>query len=489
MSTCTLQTPKSPVATHPDGEAKRIEVALAALMVDMPSPYLDDEYPEPWNGIIARVGALPIEKRLEALGQELANLPGVDVDATLDRVFGTDPRCPAAQGPSPIPFPFPSPIIDRKRETESPPFETLSLAAVLAAKQVEIEWCVDGLIPIQSVAILGGPPGQGKSWMLLDLALAVIAGRSWLGRFRTRQGRVLYVDEESPPGLLPHRLHKLIKAHTQEIPQENLQFVMGQGLCLARETSLGQLRRTIQATRPTLVIVDSLIRVHGSEENSASEMAKVFGAVKALVREFGCAVLFADHQKKPGLGTVSQDLMLRGTTEKVAFVDTLLSLTRKDGALVVEHSKSRFALPVPSFVIAIEDQGPDHTVVRVVGDAEQMRQQAREEKAQDLVQRLLADGSWKSRRELAEAARKSGIPVKTMDELLKTLDQQGILEREDRKPESGRGNKTAFYRKNPVANSVSDFQSIIGAGNGNGIREGSADPDGTLRLGLGQGAG
>jgi hypothetical protein len=347
-------------------------------------------------------------------------------------------------------------------------------------KHVGIDWCVEDLIPMEGVAILGGPPGQGKSWMLLDLALALIAGVPWLGRFRTKRGRVLFVDEESPPRLLRHRLGKLVNVRDHEVPREDLQFVIGQGLCLARETSLEQLRRTMAAARPTLLIVDSLIRVHGSEENSASEMAKVFAGVKSLVREFGCSVLFADHQKKPGMGTVSQDLMLRGTTEKVAFVDSLLSLTRKDGSLIVEHSKSRFALPVPSFVITIEDRGPDQTVIKVVGDAEGIRQQAREEQAQALVERMLADGSWKPRKVMAEAAREARVPVKIVDEALKTLYGQDRIEREDRKPESGRGNKTAYYRKKPVANSVSDFQSIIGSGNGNGIGTGSEDPNGTL---------
>ena len=485
MNTCELRMPGISTITPDGGEDPRIVVALAALMVGAPDPLPGTTYPEPWKGIIARVGALPLDGRLEALGRELENLPGVDTEAILNRVFAADPAGPGTQPPTPIPFPFPTTIVDQKRETESPGFETLSLAAVLAMKQVEIDWCVEGLIPRQGVAILGGPPGQGKSWMLLDLALALITRRPWLGRFRTKPGRVLYVDEESPPGLVPYRLQKLIRARDYEIPQEDLQFVLGQGLCLARESSLEQLRRTIEATQPSLLIVDSLIRVHGSEENSASEMARIFALVKSLIREFGCTVIFADHQKKPGMGAVSQDLMLRGTTEKVAFVDTLLSLTRKDGSLIVEHSKSRFARPVPSFVIAIEDEGPGQTVVRVVGDAEEIRQQAREEQGQGLVQRLLADGSWKSRKELAEAARESRVPVKILDELLKTLHKQGALERDDRKPESGRGNKTAHYRKNPVANSVSDFQSIIGSGNGNGIGSGQNDPNGTLWPGSG----
>lgn len=490
----------NPITAFSRDDLERFCRILSSLMTDNVGPGIDADLPGAFLEIITNLKTLPICDRLESLGNQLTALPGIDVDAVLDRVFAIDPRDPDGEPPTTEPVPVSSPpatpitfhdsvpIIDVKRETETSGFQTLSLAAVLAEKQDEIDWCVEGLIPSQGVAILGGPPGLGKSWMLLELALAHITGEPWLGRFHTKRGRVLYVDEESPPGLVPFRLQKLVNARTHNIPSDNLQFALGQGLCLTESASLERFRQTLSVTQPSLVIIDSLIRVHHYQENSASEMAQLFGVIKELMREFDLTVVIADHQKKPGVGTVSQDLLLRGTTEKVAFVDTLLSLTKKDGALTIEHSKSRFALPVESFVTSIDDLGPNQTAVRIVGDAKEIRHQAQEEQALELLNRLLADGSWKTRKELTEAAKKKRIKVRIVDDLLKKLHGEGVLERDNRKLTPGRGNKAALYRKKQKLNYVSDFTSIIGTETGNVNETESSEPNGTLRLESGGGS-
>ena len=45
------------------------------------------------------------------------------------------------------------------------------------------------------------------------------------------------------------------------------------------------LRDCIKKIKPTIVIIDSLIRVHRADENSAKEMSRIFAAIKDLVRE------------------------------------------------------------------------------------------------------------------------------------------------------------------------------------------------------------
>jgi hypothetical protein len=437
-------------------------------MADLPLEIRPEELPGIWAGIVARLQACSANDRLSLLRKELASIPGIDPDALLDQVFAIDPRQERVPEASRTPFHVPHTLIDVKREMGSSRLETLTLGQILAMKDLKIEWCVDRLIPKEGVAIIGGPPGKGKSWALLDLALACISGGLWMNRFRTQRGRVLYVDEENPPALVRHRLCRLLKGWNREFPDTDLCFALGQGLCLARSGSLASLHNTIEALKPSIVIVDSLIRVHGTEENSASEMARVFAGVKDFVRRFHCTAVFADHQKKPGMGATSQDLLLRGTTEKVAFVDTLLSLYEKDGALIVEHSKSRFAQPVPKFVIAIEDPEPDATTIRVIGDAEEIRRQARLEHATGVILGVLAGGTWIPRKQIVAEAKKAVIPARAVDEVLKLLLADGALEREDRQPE-GRGGKAAHYRLTRPHDPVSRFTSIIYREKGNGV--------------------
>lgn len=52
-----------------------------------------------------------------------------------------------------------------------------------------------GLIP-EGVTILGGKPKIGKSWLALDMCLAVAAGRTCLGDTVPIEGDVLYAALE-----------------------------------------------------------------------------------------------------------------------------------------------------------------------------------------------------------------------------------------------------------------------------------------------------
>jgi hypothetical protein len=140
------------------------------------------------------------------------------------------------------------------------------------------------------------------------------------------------------------------------------------------------------------------------------------------------------------------DLLLRGSSEKAAFVDTLLSLKRKEGTLIVEHSKSRFAEPVPAFVVRIEDTAEGSTSIIYSGEAEEIKKAARLEEAAEFLASALRDGEWVARKSLAEQAKEVGISEKVLDEALKGFLRDSQIEREDRKPEAGRGGRAAFYR-------------------------------------------
>jgi len=387
-----------------------------------------------------------------ALLTPLAERSGFPLAELRQEIEGLCRRYPSGN-PSPS-----SPINSQGTETESKPLEALPLASFFAQVAAHITWSIEGVLPKEGAGIVAGPAGYGKSWMLLDVAIEHARGGKWLGQFATAQGRVLYLDEESSPALLRHRLTRLLAAKGLSADQLDLHVAVGQGLSFSNPASVEQLRRLLDQLRPALVIVDSLIRVHRAEENSASEMAQVFKAVKALIREFGCAFLFADHQRKPGGFGVSLDLLLRGSSEKAAFVDTLLSLQRKEGTLIVEHSKSRYAEPIPAFVVRIEDTGPEATAVVYGGEAEQIKQAARQEAAREFLTAALGTGDWIARKDLVEQAKEAEVSEKALDEVLKALEGEGSVERENRKPDSGRGGKAAFYHRKPDIASPSPDQ-------------------------------
>jgi len=319
----------------------------------------------------------------------------------------------------------------------------LTLSELMSREECEVKWLVEPIFPFESVAIIGGPPGIGKSFMLLDLAIACATGGKWLNHFPVVKGTVLYVDEESSASLLKRRFGWLLR--DKGLPDsQDISISVGAQISRSKD-GMASLRYLLDKVRPSLLVIDSLIRFHRADENSATEMARVFGDVKEIVRETGCLVVFADHHRKPGQWEGSPDVSLRGSTEKVAFVDCLLSLKRDGRDIVVDHSKSRFDEPVERFVVRIEKTPEGNVRVRRLGDHAQLKSEQLASSAKELVEQALAKGDWVSLQELLAVAARKDVKRRAVAEYLKS--QTGVtVEREDRPNESGRGGKQAFYR-------------------------------------------
>ena len=61
------------------------------------------------------------------------------------------------------------------------PFPVIRLCNV--PKDDRPDWLIEGLWTRQAVGIVGGHPKLGKTWLALELALAIASGRPCLGRF------------------------------------------------------------------------------------------------------------------------------------------------------------------------------------------------------------------------------------------------------------------------------------------------------------------
>lgn len=123
-------------------------------------------------------------------------------------------------------------------------------------------WLVEGLLA-PGLYFLGGSPKVGKSWLALQLCLAVCRGKSFLG-FRTRKSEVLYLALEDGP----RRLHARALHLTEEAPA-GLHLcghapLIGQGL----EQQLDQMLDEHPGIR--LVIIDTLQKVRAVAGANAS---------------------------------------------------------------------------------------------------------------------------------------------------------------------------------------------------------------------------
>ncbi len=326
-------------------------------------------------------------------------------------------------------------------------FRAVPLREFLDKTDPNITWDVQGLIAAQTAAIFGGYPGAGKSFLLMELALAVSTGTNFLDCFPTRQGTVLYIDEENAPQLIATRFNALLKGRSLLEAPSSIKIAVAQNLEVDTDAGLQHLARSIQEFRPSIVIVDSFIRIHRAEENSAKEMSRVHSNIKYLMNSLNVSFVFADHVRKQSGKNQSAGLALRGSSDKWAFVDSLISVSKNQRQITVSHVKSRFAEPQPPVVVNLSstEQGAielvfDHQLTPYMGDSKL-------DDAIDFVLDLVTE-KWISRKEVQTMAEENSFNSGVIDRALRELVDRQELELEKRnKP--GRGAPQNFYRRTP----------------------------------------
>ena len=305
----------------------------------------------------------------------------------------------------------------------------------------EVRWRVQDLLPEGAALVVVADSSTGKTWLTLVLALAVDQGAAFLGRFPSSQGKVLIIDEENADALLKHRLKKLLRG--LGLPEDGstlgIEVLTSQGVNLSDPAYVEALEQLLAEKRPALVIIDALVRIHRGNENDAGEMAQIFGHVKRWMVGFGCCFVFCHHRKKPALGQNDPSHLFRGSSEIRAFMDSQLDLQPvkgERGLVTVEHAKSRYIEPVPTFNIEIVDPAEGQTVVRYAGEPKTMTQEKLKE-AQGFIRLLVADGEWHSRQEILEQGRVSSHKRDTLETARKLLVEAGEVMEEKKGRQTG----------------------------------------------------
>ena len=205
-------------------------------------------------------------------------------------------------------------------------------------------WLVTGLWSEQAVGIIGGEPKCCKSFLALDLAVAVAAGVPCLRRFAVpRAGRVLLYAAEDALHIVRRRLDGICAAAGLGLADLDVQVITAPTVRLDFEVDRRSLDATVAKWRPRLLVLDPFVRLHRIDENASGEVAPLLACLRELQRRHAIAVIVVHHAKK-GAGHVRAGQALRGSSEFHAWGDSNLYLRRNrdprengDITLTVEH--------------------------------------------------------------------------------------------------------------------------------------------------------
>lgn len=200
------------------------------------------------------------------------------------------------------------------------------------------DYLVRSLIGRGQLGALIGAPGMSKTFLALDLGMAVATGSPWHG-LQTHRGRVVYIASEGARGV-QNRL-KAIRIRKAPIDPDVSFFVVADVVRLTEASDdvdrlITSVRAVVGPDGLDLIVVDTLSRaIAGLDENRSEAMTGAVAAADRLRLALGAAVLLVHHAGKDGARGA------RGHSSLKAALDVELEVTKVANAFSVTVTKSR----------------------------------------------------------------------------------------------------------------------------------------------------
>lgn len=221
-------------------------------------------------------------------------------------------------------------------------------------------YIVKKYIEEETTALWFGDPGNLKSFMAVDMGVAIATGQEWAGR-GTTQGTVFYICGEGHGGIA----RRLVACKQQRGISNDMQvpfYVSNSSIAMTNDTHVIAVRDDIlrlsqEFGTPKLVIVDTLAANFGAgDENSTKDMGLFINLLTRLRKDLKCSVLVVHHS---GHGDKNRG---RGASALDAGIDAVYKVHRDDMMVCLRMpTKMKDGEPQPDtwFDVQVKNVGID----------------------------------------------------------------------------------------------------------------------------------
>ena len=182
-----------------------------------------------------------------------------------------------------------------------------------------------------------------------------------------------------------------------------------------------RLLETTRLLRPRLLLLDPLVRLHGIDENNASEVATLLAYFRSLQRLLDVSVILVHHTRKNATAGVAAGLGLRGSSDIHAFGDSNLYLRRAKEHMVLS-TEHRAAQASPPIHLALVTANPETIHLEVIAQHQDGEPGGLKEKVLD----VLGGGVVLTRARLRD---RLAVKNERLGEVLESLEHSGRLRR------------------------------------------------------------
>lgn len=218
-----------------------------------------------------------------------------------------------------------------------------------------------------SLTRMYGSPGSGKSFVALDMALSLAAGRAWGGRM-VKPTRVVYVMAEGQ-AVNADRMDAWLSRNSVELERiEDTFFVVPDAIMLT-EHAAAPFVDWVREHQPKLVVLDTKNAMMAGEENSATDFAAMRRTLDAIRKASGCCVLLVDHTGYEGTrargssaGTAAMDTEIRVDMDDTDRPVLITAEVTRDKAAEAGHRMAWRLTPEHPAAVLVPTEVPDAPV-------------------------------------------------------------------------------------------------------------------------------
>ena len=165
------------------------------------------------------------------------------------------------------------------------------------------EELIEGILRRGHKMLISGSSKAGKSFLLMELCIAIAEGRKWLG-FPCRKGRVLYVNLEIDPASCIMRFIKIYEALGMKMGAANDIVVWNlRGHAVPLDKLVPKLIRRVKDQHFDAIVIDPIYKVITGDENNASEMGAFCNQFDKICTATGCSTIYCHHHSKGTQGS------------------------------------------------------------------------------------------------------------------------------------------------------------------------------------------
>lgn len=206
----------------------------------------------------------------------------------------------------------------------------------------EKRYTIDPILPAGGIGLLHGKGGHGKTQLAFTVMGEMMRGGTLFRRYEVAQGNVLYLQFDMTEELFHERLLKA--AATYEDTSLFTVVAYPKSVNILEQETQDMVAEAVAEAEPSLVVFDTLRKLHPYEENDNAVPSVVYSAIRELCAGASALVIHHDRKAPTQPGASDEDVAesFRGARAWVDDCDLGVRLRKRSNKqIMLDWSKVR----------------------------------------------------------------------------------------------------------------------------------------------------